>query len=134
MRQMGSQNEMVGTDSPVSSKPLLANRFIHSSTNELPYSSRNHACPPNSSYSPADSSLPFYDEQIDHDLITENGVSLHPKITCKVEKGFFPCQENNWTCYRRNYFSVSCSYSLDPQINYGAIYIKIKNNENAEAK
>lgn len=31
--------------------------------------------------------------------------------------------DNDWTCYRRNYFSLSCSYTLQPTIPKGAIYL-----------
>ncbi|KAL5608044.1 hypothetical protein FOBRF1_008541 [Fusarium oxysporum] len=32
-----------------------------------------------------------------------------------IDKGFF-LSENEWTCYRRNYFSCVCSFSLSPHI------------------
>nr|CEG03703.1 unnamed protein product [Fusarium acuminatum CS5907] len=32
-----------------------------------------------------------------------------------IDKGFF-LSENEWTCYRRNYFSCICSFSLSPHI------------------
>ncbi len=35
-----------------------------------------------------------------------------------IDKGFF-LAENDWTCYRRNYFSCICSYSLSPAANLG---------------
>ncbi|KAK0701805.1 hypothetical protein B0T26DRAFT_659382, partial [Lasiosphaeria miniovina] len=33
-----------------------------------------------------------------------------------IDKGFF-LAENEWTCYRRNYFSCTCSYSISPSSN-----------------
>jgi meiosis-specific transcription factor NDT80 len=30
---------------------------------------------------------------------------------------------NDWTCYRRNYFSLNCSYTLTPQIPTGSLHI-----------
>ncbi|KAF4126673.1 hypothetical protein GMORB2_0409 [Geosmithia morbida] len=36
-------------------------------------------------------------------------------ISGVVDKGFF-LADNEWTCYRRNYFSCVCSYSLTPYI------------------
>lgn len=35
------------------------------------------------------------------------------EINGLIDKGFFMA-DNDWTCYRRNYFSVVCSYSLSP--------------------
>ncbi|KAI5463413.1 hypothetical protein BGZ63DRAFT_191855 [Mariannaea sp. PMI_226] len=34
-------------------------------------------------------------------------------ISGTIDKGFF-LSENEWTCYRRNYFSCGCSFSLSP--------------------
>jgi len=31
--------------------------------------------------------------------------------------------DNDWTCYRRNYFSLNCSYTLQPTIPNGAMYL-----------
>jgi meiosis-specific transcription factor NDT80 len=80
---------------------------------------------------PGEPTLPFNEEQIIADLVSQDGVSIRPEISCKIEKGFFYSQEHAWTCYRRNYFSVSCSYSLEPQIDCGVLYIKRK-NENTD--
>ena len=43
---------------------------------------------------------------------------IKPEINGVIDKGFF-LAENEWTCYRRNYFSCVCSYSLSaPNPNY----------------
>ncbi|KAI8066695.1 hypothetical protein BC940DRAFT_302096 [Gongronella butleri] len=50
---------------------------------------------------------------------TYNGNIYHPdrntildvRINSKVDRGFFMA-DNDWTCYRRNYFQVSCAFSL----------------------
>lgn len=34
-------------------------------------------------------------------------------IDARIDKGFFK-SDQDWTCYRRNYFSVACSYTLKP--------------------
>lgn len=31
--------------------------------------------------------------------------------------------DNDWTCYRRNYFSLNCSYTLQPAIPNGTMYL-----------
>ncbi|KAJ2896826.1 hypothetical protein MKZ38_005214 [Zalerion maritima] len=39
--------------------------------------------------------------------------TITPDITGTIDKGFF-LSENEWTCYRRNYFSCVCSFNLQP--------------------
>ncbi|KAF7917816.1 uncharacterized protein EAE97_011954 [Botrytis byssoidea] len=39
--------------------------------------------------------------------------SIDIEIEAIIDKGFF-LADNEWTCYRRNYFSCICSYSLTP--------------------
>ncbi|KAL2754435.1 hypothetical protein ACRALDRAFT_2060290 [Sodiomyces alcalophilus JCM 7366] len=41
------------------------------------------------------------------------GVPIKMDIQGTIDKGFFQA-EGEWTCYRRNYFSCVCSYSLTP--------------------
>jgi meiosis-specific transcription factor NDT80 len=41
-----------------------------------------------------------------------------------IDKGFF-LADKEWTCYRRNYFSCACSYSLTPYIPGVAIELKM---------
>ncbi|KAK2613686.1 hypothetical protein N8I77_000579 [Diaporthe amygdali] len=38
---------------------------------------------------------------------------VKPDITGTIDKGFF-LADNEWTCYRRNYFSCICSFHLPP--------------------
>jgi meiosis-specific transcription factor NDT80 len=69
-------------------------------------------------------SPPFQDQDNFHEIRTDDGQSVvRPNIQAKVEKGFFMSQDNCWTCYRRNYFSVQCSYSLDPHISNRSLYL-----------
>jgi len=46
-------------------------------------------------------------------LWSADGHVVQPEIHARVDKGFF-LSDRDWTCYRRNYFSVVCSYSLMP--------------------
>ena len=55
--------------------------------------------------------LPFNGTKILH-TITAGGQTIHPEIHAKVNKGFRLEDDGNWTCYRRNYVSLSCSFSL----------------------
>ncbi|KAF4990304.1 hypothetical protein FDECE_14447 [Fusarium decemcellulare] len=43
---------------------------------------------------------------------TGNVAPIEIGINCIVDKGFFQ-SDGEWTCYRRNYFSSTCSYALD---------------------
>lgn len=58
-------------------------------------------------------SLPFLDQEMANE-ISCNGSTIRPNIEAKMEKGFFLSGDGHWTCYRRNYFSVLCSYALNP--------------------
>ncbi|KAI9804554.1 MAG: hypothetical protein M1825_001454, partial [Sarcosagium campestre] len=48
-----------------------------------------------------------------HQMAAADGQIVHPEINARIDKGFF-LADGNWTCYRRNYFSVACSYTLRP--------------------
>lgn len=41
------------------------------------------------------------------------GTGVRPEINGTIDKGFF-LSDGEWTCYRRNYFSCVCSFSLSP--------------------
>ncbi|KAF2748913.1 p53-like transcription factor [Sporormia fimetaria CBS 119925] len=55
--------------------------------------------------------------------ITCDGQSVTPTIEAKAEKGFFFSNDKVWTCYRRNYFTVTVSYSLTPWCAGQRLYI-----------
>ncbi|KAI4100860.1 MAG: hypothetical protein LQ339_005363 [Xanthoria mediterranea] len=48
-----------------------------------------------------------------HRVVAVNGTPIPIDIQAKIDKGFFKTDQD-WTCYRRNYFSVACSYTLNP--------------------
>jgi meiosis-specific transcription factor NDT80 len=56
---------------------------------------------------------PFEDTKVIYPVITGRNQHLTPRIDAKIQKGFFKV-DHKWTCYRRNYFTVSCSFSLKP--------------------
>lgn len=64
---------------------------------------------------------PFSDTAILQSIVSGNQ-TIKPEIQAKIHKGFFQVDEK-WTCYRRNYFSVSCSFSLVPYL-HGPLYLK----------
>lgn len=41
------------------------------------------------------------------------GTGVRPEINGTIDKGFF-LSDGEWTCYRRNYFSCICSFTLSP--------------------
>ncbi|TKA82934.1 hypothetical protein B0A55_01294 [Friedmanniomyces simplex] len=60
--------------------------------------------------------------------MTCEGQQVTPEVHAKVEKGFFlSTVDNKWTCYRRNYFSVTCHFELHPNITNGRMYLMRKN-------
>lgn len=61
---------------------------------------------------PADTP-PFLPQENIADIYSDGSI-VRPQIDSKIEKGFFLSADNCWTCYRRNYFAVQCSYTLVP--------------------
>ncbi|EED18508.1 NDT80 / PhoG like DNA-binding family protein [Talaromyces stipitatus ATCC 10500] len=59
---------------------------------------------------------PFGDTQPINTIVGTENQKVMPVIQAKIHKGFFQADEK-WTCYRRNYFSVSCSFTLHPLLN-----------------
>ncbi|MCJ1355575.1 MAG: hypothetical protein MMC33_005567 [Icmadophila ericetorum] len=59
---------------------------------------------------------PFDNTKVVRQLTDARGIRVVPTIQAQVDKGFFKA-EDDWTCYRRNYFSVVCSYSLKGEVD-----------------
>lgn len=76
---------------------------------------------------------PFHDTTVLHPIVTGNQ-TIKPEIQAKIHKGFFQV-DDKWTCYRRNYFSVSCSFSLRPWTPNAPLYVQLSNHttENVRA-
>jgi meiosis-specific transcription factor NDT80 len=67
---------------------------------------------------------PFEPQEDLLEIRTDDGSTVvRPEIQAKITKGFFMSQDNCWTCYRRNYFSIQCSYSLDPHASNKSLYV-----------
>ena len=61
---------------------------------------------------------PFAKTRIIQPITDKKGMPVQVELAAKIDKGFFQTDpEQDWTCYRRNYFSVACSYSLKPYCN-----------------
>ncbi|PGH18701.1 hypothetical protein AJ80_04354 [Polytolypa hystricis UAMH7299] len=69
---------------------------------------------------------PFHETSVLHTIVTSSQ-TIKPEIQAKIHKGFFQV-DDKWTCYRRNYFSVSCSFSLRPWTPNVALYIQLANH------
>lgn len=65
---------------------------------------------------------PLHPTEVHHTLQTMEGLVITPEILGEINKGFFMA-DNDWTCYRRNYFSLNCSYTLQPIIPSEALYL-----------
>jgi meiosis-specific transcription factor NDT80 len=73
---------------------------------------------PNMDHSQLASSTPPLSptEYVPHyELRTSDGQSVRAELSGRIEKGFF-IADSDWTCYRRNYFSLTCSYHLSPAV------------------
>ncbi|RPB07462.1 p53-like transcription factor [Morchella conica CCBAS932] len=70
---------------------------------------------------------PLGETQYLHQLNSADGHLVRPEIHARVDKGFF-LSERDWTCYRRNYFSVVCSYSLTPSTHSLPLYLRRNQN------
>ena len=86
------------------------------------YSSASALHPGNFTGTGESRSPPFPTLQMLHH-ITCDGTEITPDIHAKIEKGFFLSGDRTWTCYRRNYFSVNCSYTLNPHIPNRPLYL-----------
>ena len=75
---------------------------------------------------------PFEDTKAIYPIITARNQQLTPKIEAKIQKGFFKV-DHKWTCYRRNYFTVSCSFSLKPATYEPQFYLQRHPNQQHEA-
>lgn len=69
---------------------------------------------------------PFLETDVLQTVVTSSQ-TIKPEIQAKIHKGFFQVDEK-WTCYRRNYFSVSCSFSLRPWVPNAPLYLQLPNH------
>ena len=66
---------------------------------------------------------PFEDTKVIHAVITSRNQQLMPDILACIQKGFFQV-DHKWTCYRRNYFTVSCSFNFRTSNYDGDLYLR----------
>lgn len=65
---------------------------------------------------------PLFPTDLLYLLQTSDGQYLKAEIFGSIETGFFKA-DNDWTCYRRNYFFIRCSYTLTPELPSESIYL-----------
>jgi meiosis-specific transcription factor NDT80 len=70
-------------------------------------------------------SPPLHPTEVIHQLQASDGQIIRPEIYGRIDKGFFMA-DNDWTCYRRNYFSLNCSYTLHPAIPSSNIHLLLQ--------
>ncbi|CZR63314.1 uncharacterized protein PAC_13211 [Phialocephala subalpina] len=71
--------------------------------------------------------LPFFYTDVIHSLRASDGHIIYPEIFGGVDSGGFFIADSVWTCYRRNFFSLSCSFTLTPSIPNGPVYLVHRN-------
>lgn len=74
---------------------------------------------------------PFEETKVIYPVITARNQQVMPKIDAKIQKGFFKV-DHKWTCYRRNYFTVSCSFSLKSATYESPFYLQRHANQQHE--
>ncbi|KAK0704213.1 hypothetical protein B0T21DRAFT_299299 [Apiosordaria backusii] len=60
----------------------------------------------------------------------QNSTPIKVDINGIIDKGFF-LADNEWTCYRRNYFSCICSFSLSPMLPHAGIQFQPTGSQQA---
>lgn len=63
-----------------------------------------------------DDAPPFAPTRMLHQLESSSSKNVVAELSAKIDKGFFKA-DDDWTCYRRNYFAVACSFQLKPSVN-----------------
>ena len=69
---------------------------------------------------------PFLDTTYLETIVAEFGgqyQTVKPEVQAKMGRGFFP-SDGKWTCYRRNYFAVTCGFGLHPWPPTAPLYIR----------
>lgn len=110
-----SLDSSVSQDSPSSSGQfhLATSQMQLDTSTSYPLSSQN--------------APPFEATKHFHALSDTGGTPIHPDIQAKLDKGFFKADQD-WTCYRRNYFTVACCYSLKPDVDHVSEPIYLNRN------
>ena len=72
---------------------------------------------------------PGFDDTIKvNTLVNSRGQNVSVDILASIPKGFFRV-DDKWTCYRRNYFSVSCGFTFKTNGHDSPIYLQRYNSQ-----
>ncbi|MCJ1436693.1 hypothetical protein MMC27_006074 [Xylographa pallens] len=74
---------------------------------------------------------PFEGTKQFYQIVDPNGLPIHVDLQARIDKGFFKA-ESDWTCYRRNYFSVACCYCLKPDVDLLARHLYLSRSSNRD--
>ena len=66
---------------------------------------------------------PFGETNVKHNPLTVGSQSVRPDIVASIQKGFFQV-DGKWTCYRRNYFTVACSFNFGARNSETQLYLQ----------
>lgn len=102
---------------------------FHRNSISNPYSVSEHPYPGQMSSSFHDNTTrtsqegpPFGETHVIHPVINAHNQHLMPDISANIQKGFF-LVDCKWTCYRRNYFAVACSFSFKSPMTETPYYL-----------
>ena len=115
------------TTSQLSPIPAMSRNLNSSVSRESPTAGNNFnpisasmQLNPNSQYQLEPSGVPPFEATKQfYSIIDPNGLQIDIDLQARIDKGFFKA-EADWTCYRRNYFSVTCCYCLKPDVDLSA--------------
>ena len=74
---------------------------------------------------------PFNETKVLFPVLSTRSEAMTPNIEAKIQKGFFQV-DSKWTCYRRNYFTVTCAFQLKPTVYDTSLYIQRHPNQPME--
>ncbi|KAI9742924.1 MAG: hypothetical protein M1818_003654 [Claussenomyces sp. TS43310] len=124
----GSTRDLYTSATPQLRRPDLSSRSPSAVGNLRaiplsPSSSSGFMSPANNMESQmANATPPLGGTEVLSPLQTSDGQQIRPDIHAKIDKGFF--LEGEWTCYRRNYFSLSCSYAITPHPPMATVHLQ----------
>ncbi|MCJ1409700.1 hypothetical protein MMC19_003782 [Ptychographa xylographoides] len=80
---------------------------------------------------PSNGVPPFGETTAFSSVFDSGGTQLQLELLAKIDKGFFKA-DADWTCYRRNYFSVACCYCLKPEVDVSSqpLFLQRSNSNN----
>ncbi|EXJ90550.1 hypothetical protein A1O1_03653 [Capronia coronata CBS 617.96] len=105
------------------------NSIGHSYIPDGLYSGQNMSASIHESSGPAkQDGPPFGDTVVLYPVLTVRTQQLIPEISASIQKGFFQV-DRKWTCYRRNYFAVSCSFAFKNHGTDGPFYLQRNGHE-----